>query len=327
MLAFLAALALISGQQNEVAAVAVRPSQTDPEIRTFDDPHYLMVDRSIVVGHDPSKPADRHQLLLWLTGTDGKGNEIKGFGKLAAELGYHVISLMYPDDVPAAACDNNPDPTAFETFRMAIIRGGQARANPRVTVSIGPHESIESRLTMLLRFIQPRRPREDWGQFLNPDGTIRWSTVAVAGQSQGGGHAALIGIKHEVARVICFGAPKDFSQRLGAPAAWYSEASATPKDRFFAFNHHQDPKGCTPQELWANLTALGLISDGSVADVDSDSAPFGHRRSLYTSFPLVTVDGQNSPGAMVAHSSAIHPQNAARWHDAWTYLLTEPAPP
>ena len=36
------------------------------------------------------------------------------------------------------------------------------------------------------------------------------------------------------------------------------QKSATPKGQFFAFNHHQDPKGCTPEQLLDNLKALGL---------------------------------------------------------------------
>ena len=74
----------------------------------------------------------------------------------------------------------------------------------------------------------------------------------MAGQSQGGGHAALLGIKHPVARVICFGAPKDFSLALTAPAAWLRLDSATPKSAFFAFNHDQDRQGCSPAQQAEN---------------------------------------------------------------------------
>ena len=148
----------------------------------------------------------------------------------------------------------------------------------------------------------------------------------MAGQSQGGGHAALIGIKHPVARVICFGAPKDYSKQLDAPAAWYGEASATPKNRFFAFNHHQDPKGCTPAQLLKNLKALGLDAFGTAAEVDNEAFPYHHARMLYTGYPAVTVTGEESEGAKAAHGAAINTQNADRWKQEWTYLLTETTP-
>lgn len=202
----------------------------------------------------------------------------------------------------------------------AFIQGGRRK------FSIEPSESIRNRLLKLLHFLKTARPREHWEQFLNDDGTIKWESIAVAGQSQGGGHAALIGIKHRVARVMCFGAPKDYSKSLDAPAAWYGNESATPKGRFFAFNHHQDPKGCTPEQLLRNLRALGLDAFGSPAEVDTEACPYHHARILYTGYPVVTVTGEESQGARIAHGSAINTKNAERWKQVWTYLLTEPTP-
>jgi hypothetical protein len=282
------------------------------------------VNRGIVVDHQAGSPADRHELLLFLPGTGGKGNGAQGFCRLAADLGYHVVSLMYPDEIAATACDNDANPRSFENFRLAIIAGGQAPyQNGRKTLTVSRADSIENRLVKLLQRLQSLRPKENWEQFLRPDGRVQWPSIAVAGQSQGGGHAALIGIKYRVARVICFGAPKDYSRRLDAPAAWYALPSATPKNRFFAFNHHQDPKGCAPAELLKNLKALGLDASGPGAEVDTEAFPYHHSRILYTGFPVVTVTGQESEGAMTAHTSAINTKNADRWKPEWTYLLTE----
>ena len=255
---------------------------------------------------------------MWLTGTGGKAAGASAFCSLAADSGYHVISLMYPDDIPATICRNEPEPSAFEIFRMAIIEGGQTKH-----ISIGRSESIEHRLIALLRFIRSRRAKEDWGQFLAADDRIRWASIAVAGQSQGGGHAALIGIKHPVARVICTGAPKDFSKRLKAPAAWYKEKSATSKQRFFVFNHRQDPKGCSPAELLENVSAMGLDTFGPPVDVTTEKFPYHHTHILLTSYPSVVVSGEDSDGAQTAHVSVIANINAGRWKDVWTYMLTE----
>ncbi len=296
----------------------VLPSATDSEIKTFDSPHYLYINREIVVDHRAGMPADRHQLLLWLAGTGGKGAGASAFCSLAANSGYHVISLMYPDEIPATVCRNDPDPDAFETFRMAIIEGGRTRH-----ISVARQESIENRLIALLRFIRPRRSKEDWGQFLTADGGIRWDAIAVAGQSQGGGHAAIIGIKHLVARVICTGAPKDFSKRLKAPAAWYAEKSATPKQRFFVFNHIQDPKGCSPAEMLENVKAIGSDAFGPPVDVATENFPYHNTRILVTSYPSVVVSTKNSDAAKTAHVSVIANVNAERWKDVWTYMLTK----
>jgi hypothetical protein len=280
-----------------------------------------------VAGDKADRPQARQELLLWLTGTGGDGHGAQGFSKLAAGLGYHVVSLMYPNDIPATAFANDSYPKSFADFRTAIIQGGQATYQAgRKTMSIERAESIENRLIKLLQHLQKIRPKENWAQFLDPDGNIKWDRVAVAGQSQGGGHAALIGIKHRVARVLCFGAPKDYSKKLDAPAAWYGEKSATPKGLFFAFNHHQDPKGCTPEQLLTNLKALALDKFGPPAEVDTEPFPYNHARILYTRYPTVTVTGVESEGAKAAHGSAINTRNADRWKQVWTYMLTEQFP-
>jgi len=322
---FTIALLLIPASAfGEITSFPIKPSATDPAIKTFDDPHWLYVNRGIVVERKPELPKDRHQLLLWLTGTGGKGQTAMGFSNLAADLGYHVVTLMFPDDVPATTCATDADPKAFENFRMAIIAGGKARSHGGTKdFPIERAESIESRLIKLLEHLKTIRPAEHWEQFLNDDGTIKWESITVAGQSQGGGHAALIGIRHKVARVIAFGAPKDYSKKLDAPAAWYAHESATPKNRFYAFNHHQDPKGCTPEQLLKNLKALGLDAFGAVAEVDTEAAPFHHSHVLYTGFPNVTIDGPESDGAKAAHTSGISTKNAERWKPVWTYLLTD----
>lgn len=314
MLFGLAGVARSSGP----TVLRILPSATDPAIKTFDTPHAVYVDREIVVDHKQGLPADRHELLLWLTGTGGKAaGAASAFCSLAANNGYHVISLMYPDEVPATVCRNDDDPRAFELFRMAIIEGGKTRH-----LAIDRPESIEGRLIALLRFLRDRRPKEDWGQFLTADGAIRWKSVAVAGQSQGGGHAALIGIKHEVTRVICTGAPKDQSKRLKAPAAWLGLDSATPKSRFFTFNHVQDSRGCTPQELLENVRVLGLLAFGDPVDVAREGPPYQNSRVLSTSYPKVGGDKDEGDPEKIAHTSVIANSHAKRWKDVWTHMLT-----
>lgn len=305
----------------EVTALTILPKATDPAIGDeFNAPHGVYVERDIVVEQKAGLPSDRHELLLFLPGTNGSGTGAKAFCQLGAELGYHVINLTYPTKVAATICGNDEDPKAFADFRMALIEGGKTKH-----ITIARTESIEHRLVKLLNFLQERRPRENWKQFLNADQSIKWETIAVAGQSQGGGHAALIALRHRVARAVCTGAPKDYSKRLDAPAAWYSETSATPKALIFTFNHVQDPQGCTPAQQLLNLKALKLDAFGSPVDVTTATPPYGHARALLTTFPVVTdpiVPG--NPSARKAHGSVITDANAARWKPVWTYMLTEP---
>lgn len=306
----------------DVTRVAIRPSETDPAITSFDVSHFVFVDRAIVVRHDQQKPAPRRELLVWLPGTlppgangSGPGGAVR-FCELAAGVGYHVIVLKYPNDQPAARCRRDPHPDAFEQFRRAIIAGGSSfyRRVERV-------DSIENRLEQLLRYLQRARADEDWSQFLDDRGRVRWEQIVLAGQSQGAGHAALMGIQRRVARVICFGGPKDHSLALRRPADWLSHASATPKSRFFAFNHQQDRQGCSPAEQRENLHVLGLDAFGPIVDVDTASPPYGHTRCLTTNHPGTPLESR------AAHTAVISPRNLGLFGPVWTYLLTEPVDP
>jgi hypothetical protein len=293
------------------AEVRILPSLTDPAIKTFDTPHCvypLPVDAR----------NDRHELLLWIPGTQPPGTESQGpgaagrFCELATTLGYRAIVLKYPNDESASVVRNERDPAAFEQFRMALIAGGRS---PHVTVPRA--ESIENRLIKLLLHLKHHRPDEGWEQFLTADGAVRWEAVAVAGQSQGGGHAALLGIKHLVARVICFGAPKDYSVARSAPADWLRIDPATPRNRFFALNHQQDHQGCSPEEQLENLRALKLDTLGGPVNVDREAPPYHHSHILTTNYPGGKLTSKE------AHTTGINPRNESVFGKTWTYLLTE----
>lgn len=299
----------------EITSQKVIPTTTDSQIgEAYNLPHTFYVTRDIIIQHSPNLLADRHELLLFLPGTHGSGAGGAGFCELAANLGYHAISLTYLTGIAAAeACATDRDPKCFEEFRLAIIEGGTSK---HITVSRA--DSIENRLIKFLGFLQQRRPKENWGQFLVDDHTLKWDAIAVSGQSQGGGHAALIAIRHRVARAICLGAPKDFNKELDAPAAWYGETSATPKALFFTFNHVADHQGCSPAELLRNLRDLQLTAFGPAVDAATSHSPFNHTRTLFTTFPATRKSN-------IAHGSVIANANAARWEPVWTYMLTETA--
>lgn len=307
--------------QQALEGLVIRPSSTDPEITEFNDPHWVYVDRNIVVRHDAQLPADRKELLLWIPGTrppnmpePPPGKVSRGasheFCKLGATMGYHVIALSYPNSLSASSCNKDAEPEAFEKFRLAIIQGGESE---HITVS--RTNSIENRLIKLLQQLVQKRGREEWGQFLTAEGGIAWEKIAVAGQSQGGGHSALIGIHHRVARVLSFGAPRDYSVALQAPAAWYLKESATPKERFYAFNHEQDRQGSTPAQTLENLRALKLDAFGPPVLVETSQPPYSKSHILMTNYPGTKVD------SLTAHGTMLSPKNKALFEPVWRYML------
>lgn len=311
-LAILDLLPAVTFAQTVVTSVV--PSKTDSKIDTFDSPHTIY--------RNPSANS-RHQLLVFLPGTNGKTRGTKLFCTAAADQGYDVISLMYPDTISATVCQNDVDRDAFTKFRLEIIEGGDTSA--RITVDRA--NSIENRLVKLLLYLKANRPTEEWGQFLSSakekSDELLWEKMALAGQSQGGGHAALIATRHNVARVLLSSSPKDWSRRYDKPASWY-KPSVTPASRYFAFLHEQDKQGCSyPQQLEI-LKAMGMTALGNPVSVDKEKPPFANSRVLTTNYPGTPVT------STVAHTSEVSDGGTPKstsdkplFRPVWLYMLTD----
>jgi len=309
-------------RQATLDGIPIMAGATDPDIQKFDYYHYIFVDRAIVMQHDPALAPDRHELLVFLDGTQSPGDQHAGKGpvaffRVAEDLGYHVIYLSYPNDHPAsAACNDDKDPNAFERFRMAIIAGGHFH-NAFYEFTVSHADSIENRLTKLLLYLKRTRRRENWEEFLNEDGSVKWRSIALAGQSLGGSEAALLAARHEVARVICFGSPKDYNHARGEPAAWYREESTTPRKRFFALNHDQDNQAfCPPPQQMENLAALGLNKFGAAVDPVHAKPPYHHTRIFTTDYPGGKLSSPEAHGIFLSKSDVFKP--------VWAYVLSEP---
>lgn len=283
--------------------LSIVPTDTDRRISEANEPHLALLPEG----------QPRNELLVFLPGTGGTPEKglFHPFTELAASLGYHVVMLAYPDDVAAQqACGKNRDPECHVHFRNAVLTGGRG---PRIEIARA--DSIESRLEALLHFLDAKMPNRGWGQFLNRDG-IQWRRIAVAGQSQGGGHSYMIGKNHEVARVIMFGSPKDYSFRYHEPARGFDSNTRTPLKRFFAYNHARDDgHGCSHAQQQEILRQIGLMALG-VADVDRAAPPFGHAHVLYTDADVASGKFHGAPLRKDLSANPI----------AWKYLLTEPAP-
>ena len=285
----------------------VRPSDTDPAIGQFNLPHRIFIDGSV---------AARRQLLIFLPGTGATTADQDEFGRAAASIGYHVVYLMYPNDVPAAVCQDDEDESSFESFRREIIAGGDR--DPRVNVDRA--DSIENRVLQLVQWLASSRATEGWRQFLTGD-SLNWSKVVLTGHSQGGGHAQLLAKDHAVARVVVLGSPKDYNTRHGRPAAWYG-GGATRASRMFAFVHEQDTQAISYQRQVENLRASGLTT---IADTDKLAPPY---RGAHV---LTTNQGGTSINSGLAHLGLVFdftlprsPDGQPLYRPVWLYMLTTP---
>lgn len=294
----------------------ILPSATDPAIKTFDIPHSV---------YFRAPAAEDRGLLIFIPGTNpAKGEPQMGDGapafcRWAANLGYRVIFVRYPNDIPAAAAGRmSSDPDAFAKFRWTLLEGG---TDPAITVPRA--ESFENRAIKLLLTLRQRHSNQGWGGFVK-DGKLDWPQITVAGLSQGAGHAALIATRYPVKRVVCFGGPKDYSFKFNAPAAWYAH-TVTPPSRYFAFNHQQDRQGCNYQQQIENLRQLGILQVAGQSQVDKDTPPYHHAHVLFTNYPGTPVPSAIAHGSVLRGDvgRAVH-AGPPRFSPVWTYMLTAP---
>lgn len=282
----------------KVQVASVTPAATDAAINESFAPHRVYF--------DPDAPR-RNELLVFLPGTGGRNaGPPRAFSVTAAQLGYHVIDLAYPNSISATVCWQEQAPGCFENFRREIIEG----LDTSPLIDVARADSIEHRLEKLLQLLAVRQPRRGWGQFLEPSGKVAWESVALAGQSQGGGHAALIARDHKVARVLLFGSPKDYDQKQRKPAAWY-RPGLTPAERFFALVHSGDRQGCSFPEQLEIFRAMGIAS--KPVNVDVIKPPSGTARILVSNYPGRKISSKD------AHVAGISNQH---FKQVWDFMLT-----
>lgn len=294
-----------------VQSFQVLPSATDPKITQFDSAHYIYFDNSAT---------PKNQLLLFIPGTNGKPGRVSKFCTVAAQQGFQVINLMYPDTTSATSVAKSTDPNAFLNFRLEIIEGKDLSTY----VSVNRTNSIENRLIKLLQYLKQNRSNENWGQYLATKGGIDWSKIVVSGLSQGAGHACVLALLNPVARAVMFGGPKDYDRATKSPASYYTMKSATPKNRMFTFNNMQDHQGCDYQEQIQNCKALGLIALAPFVDVDKVRSPFNGSHVLFTDWPGTPVTSVKAHTSVVEDpSTPMGKDGTPLFQPVWVYMLSQ----
>jgi hypothetical protein len=279
---------------------SVLPADTDSRIDKFSGngwEHQVILNPGV---------AKKQQLVVFLPGTGGKGPGPKDFSALAANEGFHVMSIAYPSTISISNFRESKDPETFRIARENILYGKPSFKG----TDVNEPNSIRNRLIKLLRHQAKTHPKEMWGQYLTESG-LNWKKLILSGQSQGGGHAALLGMQHEVARVLMFGAPKDFSLHFNKPGKWLTGASATPLNRYFGFVHRgDDANGSTYAQTMENYRAMKLAPQYPVVNVDETPAPYRNSRLLTSTRAL-----KFPHGAVIGESA---------YKEVWKYMLEEP---
>ena len=225
----------------------VSPSDADPQLKRFTTANIVMFKRGV---------APNANLLVYFPGTGGTPASGALFLEAAANAGYRVISLQYDNaNAVPTICGPNPDPACSDRFRQKRVFGDDTTKD----IDDSPSESIVSRLTKLLQYLDAHHHDEGWGRYLR-GAEPNWSRIAFAGHSQGGGHAAYIAKKEKVARVIVLSGAGDWVNATKVFAPWVASPSKTPPDRWYAAYHQKESRA----EALAKACELLKIPPGHV---------------------------------------------------------------
>lgn len=300
-------------ETKEVAYVSreVKPDATSEGITNWNEPHYVCV------------PTAGNQqigkLWLFLPGTGATPDYYTTLTQEAAKAGLHSVCLRYPNDeaVNTKICPQDTDPDCHEKVRQEIARGVDVSYH----VKVDPANSIEGRIKSLLVYLSNRFPEEGWGQYLNSSGAIVWSSIVIAGHSQGAGHAVYIAYEHKVDHVVAF-AWVDIRQ--GSIAPWLTEkTSQTPPEGYYLFFHQGDTH--ITRYLGALMTVLGLNKYGAPIIVDESMPPYKGSHSLIATIP--------PPAGEIAHNTHVVDKSLKFDKDGkpvyspvWRFLISLKAP-
>lgn len=218
------------------------------------------------------------KLFVFLPGTDGVPTDYQLILKAGAGRGFHTIGLDYANSsAVGVTCLTSTDVNCFWDVRREVITGG----NYSPDVAIAPADSIVTRLTKAIAYLNTTYPSEGWGQYL-ANGAVDWSKIVVGGHSQGGGHAGVMTKLYAMSRACYFASPPDWDTNTNSPAAWESYTSVTPVSAQYGFGGLQDPS-VPYSQLSVIWETMGLMnSTSSAVSVDSNTPPYGDSHALTT---------------------------------------------
>ncbi len=258
---------LLSAAPAPAFSYSLTPSDTDPAINNWNNPHLAYVNQV---------PSRDGKLVVFFPGSYAQTRAYATLTKQLAVEGYHTIGLQYPNSFDVISlCDDvsGTNPNCQEQVRNEILTG----QDTSTYVAVSPANSIINRLVKALQSLHAQHPTQGWNAWLDGNNQPVWSQIYFAGHSQGGGHALFIGKRFSVGRVMLFCAPQDQLPN-GTPAPWVIAAGATPLSKHFGFGHVNDE--FFPRYS-ANWNAMGLLAFGSQS-AEQSVAPFSGAHFIVT---------------------------------------------
>ncbi len=259
--------------------------------------------------------SSKNTLLVFFVGSFDNPKSLKLFPKLAANNGFHVVVLKYPNNVAAQqACISSSDASCYYNFRKEIIQGTDLSTE----VTVDSINCINNRLLKLLQYLDTEHSNQNWNQYFSGN-NVSWNKIIVAGHSQGGGHAALIAKENKVKRCIMFASPNDYSTNFNTPANWVSSSSQTADSLYYGFlSLYDDVVDFDWQFQSFNL--LGMSTFGDTLLIDDLSLVNSKTRQLYTK-QTITGAGGNHSIVIRDNKTPIDVDGKPVFTNVWEYLL------
>lgn len=299
----------------------IAPKTTDSRIDTALNDHYAFINRTVT---------PRNRLVVFFPGTGAEPKNYRVFPSLAANLGFHAIGLMYPNDetVNGRCGALSADLDCAGDIRGEVLDG----VNRTDKVAISRANSIENRLVKLLQHLQRQYPQDKWSQYIeqdaNGDSVPRWSSIVVAGHSQGGGYAGYIAVVKRVARSIMFCA-MDYNGFVRRLANWMTGTKRTPQSEFFAMGHERDELVSYATLSGVAWPAYGITAAGAIVNADRTQVPYPQTRSFSTDKEsaalgslVVVAPRHNTP---VVDVNTPLENGKYIFQPVWEYMLTAPS--
>jgi len=243
------------------------------------DPGVTFNDNNQVAVFDNRAPTLMGKLVLPFGGVGTNQGTLGGGGEFCARRGFHVLGIAAFQDYDILS--NGAD--FFGDARRQVFEGVEhTREGAFANIRMAPADGVAQRTQKALEYLHARFPEEDWGYYLQADGTVRWSDVIFTGMSHGGSNAARFAMLVRASRAVSVSAPRenlcvrsDPANCGGVIATWLDEAPKTPIDRFFALSGRTDEQHT--QHLFA-MERLGFV--GTPTSIDGAAPPYGGSHRL-----------------------------------------------
>ncbi len=287
----------------DVALREINPLLTNPRVTAPLDVHLAAIDRQI--------PSQR-LLYVHLPGSCGAPQSSELISRHAAGLGFHVVTLSYPNCPSVDQLSNgSPDPDVHGQIRRERLYG----VDDSPLVDVNPANSVRGRLIALLRHLDEQFPSEGWRQYLDGAG-LNWSRIVVGGHSQGAGHAAYLSYDFPLAGALMFGGPGDV-QDNGQLAEWYSRPSVSGATIRVDFTHAQD--NLFPTTI-RTCGVMGVSALGPIRNVDLARPPYRLSHQL-TTLAEPATPGQYHGSVVVDRNTPLDESGAPVFAPVWTYMF------